>query len=153
MSVFQMELNDYPHFFLTEDGRLCSTGQHCPWFLRVLYDALLRLDPSLAASRHRHQYDGTHHPHLPVRGLQYLFNLQHHTAKAGMQQRMHLTAYEDHATATSRELERLRHENAVLCSSALPLSELDRELQVAYHHLRVAKHGLKLHASAARHHS
>jgi hypothetical protein len=21
-----MELNDYPHFFLTEDGRLCSMG-------------------------------------------------------------------------------------------------------------------------------
>jgi hypothetical protein len=47
----------------------------------------------------------------------------------------HGKAYEDHATATSRELERLRHENAVLRSSALPLSEQDRELQVAYHHL------------------
>jgi hypothetical protein len=43
MSVFQMELNDFPHFFLTKDGRLCSTGQHCPRFPRVLYDALLRL--------------------------------------------------------------------------------------------------------------
>jgi hypothetical protein len=21
-----MELNDYPHFYLTKDGRLCSTG-------------------------------------------------------------------------------------------------------------------------------
>jgi hypothetical protein len=40
----------------------------------------------------------------------------------------HGKAYEDHATATSRELERLRHENAVLRSSALPLSEQDREL-------------------------
>jgi hypothetical protein len=38
-----MELNYYPHFFIVEDGRLCSTGQHCPGFLRVLYDALLRL--------------------------------------------------------------------------------------------------------------
>jgi hypothetical protein len=38
-----MKLNDYPHFDLTEDGRLCSTGQHCPGFLRVLYDALIRL--------------------------------------------------------------------------------------------------------------
>jgi hypothetical protein len=38
-----MNLDDYPHFFLTEDGRLCSTGQHRPGFLRVLYDALLRL--------------------------------------------------------------------------------------------------------------
>jgi hypothetical protein len=44
MSAFQMELNDYPNFDLTEDGRLCSTGQHCPGFLRVLYDALIHLD-------------------------------------------------------------------------------------------------------------
>jgi hypothetical protein len=43
MSVFQMELNDYPHFDLTEDGRLCSMDQHCPGFPRVLYDALIRL--------------------------------------------------------------------------------------------------------------
>jgi hypothetical protein len=43
MSAFQMELNNYPHFHLAEDGRLCSTGQHCLGFLRVLYDALIRL--------------------------------------------------------------------------------------------------------------
>jgi hypothetical protein len=43
MSAFQMELNDYPHFYLTEDGRLCSTGQHCPGFLRVIYDTLIHL--------------------------------------------------------------------------------------------------------------
>jgi hypothetical protein len=43
MSTFQMELNDYPHFYLTEDGSLCSTGQHCPRFLRVLYDTLIHL--------------------------------------------------------------------------------------------------------------
>jgi hypothetical protein len=43
MSAFQMELNDYPHFNLAEDGTLCSMGQHCPGFLRVLYDALIRL--------------------------------------------------------------------------------------------------------------
>jgi hypothetical protein len=43
MSAFQMELNDYPHFDLAEDGRLCSMGQHCPGFRRVLYDALIRL--------------------------------------------------------------------------------------------------------------
>jgi hypothetical protein len=59
-----------------------------------------------------------------------------------MQQRMHLTAYEEHATATSSELERLRHENVVLRSSALPPLEQDRELQVAYHHHSLAKHGL-----------
>jgi hypothetical protein len=43
MSAFQMELNDYPHFDLAEDGRLCSMGQHCPRFPRVLYDALICL--------------------------------------------------------------------------------------------------------------
>jgi hypothetical protein len=43
MSIFQMEWNDYPHFYITEDGRLCLIGQHCPGFLRVLYDALIRL--------------------------------------------------------------------------------------------------------------
>jgi hypothetical protein len=36
-----MELNHYPHFNLAEDGRLCSTGQHCLGFPRVLYDALI----------------------------------------------------------------------------------------------------------------
>jgi hypothetical protein len=43
LSVFQMELNDYPHFYPVDDGRLCSTCQHCPGFPRMLYDALIRL--------------------------------------------------------------------------------------------------------------
>jgi hypothetical protein len=43
MFAFQMELNDYPHFNFAEDGTLCSTGQHCPRFLRVLYNTLIRL--------------------------------------------------------------------------------------------------------------
>jgi hypothetical protein len=38
-----MELNDYPHFDLAKDGTLCFMGQHCPGFLRVLYDALIHL--------------------------------------------------------------------------------------------------------------
>jgi hypothetical protein len=38
-----MEQNDYPHFNLVDDGRLCSTGQYCPGFPRVLYDALIHL--------------------------------------------------------------------------------------------------------------
>jgi hypothetical protein len=38
-----MELNDYPHFDLTEDGILRSTGQHCLGFPRMLYDALICL--------------------------------------------------------------------------------------------------------------
>jgi hypothetical protein len=43
MSAFQLELNNYPHFYPTADGRLCSMGLHCPEFLRVLYDVLIRL--------------------------------------------------------------------------------------------------------------
>jgi hypothetical protein len=43
ISVFQTDLDDYPHFFLTKDGRLCFMGQHCLGFPRVLFDALLRL--------------------------------------------------------------------------------------------------------------
>jgi hypothetical protein len=57
-----------------------------------------------------------------------------------VQQRMLLTAYEDRATATSSEFERLRNENAVLHSSALSPSEQDRELQVAYCCLSEAEH-------------
>jgi hypothetical protein len=50
-------------------------------------------------------------------------------------------AYEESATATAREIERLRHENAILCSVAWPPSELDRELQEVYRHLSDAEHG------------
>jgi hypothetical protein len=77
-------------------------------------------------------------PHFHVgmtsldRYAQYLFNLKHNTARTVMQLCMHLTAYEEHTAATSRELERLRHDNVVLCSSAHPPSEQDCELQVAY---------------------
>jgi hypothetical protein len=53
MSVFQMELNDYPHFDLAEDGRLCCMGQHCLGFLRVLYNALIRLGYDGDASMYR----------------------------------------------------------------------------------------------------
>jgi hypothetical protein len=86
-------------------------------------------------------------PHFHVemtslaRYAQYLFSLQHNTAKTGMQQRMRLIAYEEHTTTTSHELERLRHENAILRSSARPPSEQDHELQVAYHQLSDAEHG------------
>jgi hypothetical protein len=38
-----MELNDYPHFDFAEDGRLCSMGQHCSGFPRVLYDTVVHL--------------------------------------------------------------------------------------------------------------
>jgi hypothetical protein len=63
-----------------------------------------------------------------ARYVQYLFNLQHNTARTGMKQRTRLTAYKESATTTTREIERLRHENAILCSGARPPSEQDCEL-------------------------
>jgi hypothetical protein len=38
-----MNIDNYPHVTITEDGSLCSMGQHRPGFPRVLYDALLQL--------------------------------------------------------------------------------------------------------------
>jgi hypothetical protein len=58
-----------------------------------------------------------------------------------MQQRMQLPAHEEQATAASRELERLRQENAVLRSGTHPPSDLDRGLKVVYHRLSEAEHG------------
>ena len=227
MSAFQIELNDYPHFYLVEDGRLCSTGQHCPGFPRMLYDVLLRLgyhgDVPIYRCRLSRIHDldrcevsltipfGPAQPWsgsvigsepdtgvemmahialtslcedrlaataalptalLPIRNqensvwqqrleavsdlegphfhagmtslaryAQYLFNLQHNTARTGTQQRMRLTAYEEHTTATSHELERLRHENAVLRSGARLPSQQDHELQAVYRRLSEAEHG------------
>jgi hypothetical protein len=40
---FQMNMNNYPHVTIAEDGSLCSTGQHRPGFPPVLYDALRQL--------------------------------------------------------------------------------------------------------------
>jgi hypothetical protein len=222
-----MELNDYPHFDLTEDGRLCSMGQHCPWFPRVLYDALVRLGYDGDALVYRCQLSTAHgmdqcevsvmipfdpmepwlgsiissepdtgvelmahialtslcEDHLaptaalpitllPIRNqenpvwqqcltamsnlkgphfhagmtsldkyAQYLLNLQHNTARTGMQQRMRLMAYKESATATSCEIEGLRHENAILRSGARAPLEQDRELQEVYHRLGNVEHG------------
>jgi hypothetical protein len=58
-----------------------------------------------------------------------------------MQQRTRLTTYKESATAATREMERLRHENAILCSGARPPSEQDHELQEVYRHLSNAEHG------------
>jgi hypothetical protein len=58
-----------------------------------------------------------------------------------MQQGMHLTAYEEHTTATSHKLDRLRHENAILRSGAPPPSVQDSKLQVTYRRLSEAEHG------------
>jgi hypothetical protein len=60
MSAFQMELNDYTHFDLAEDGRLCSTGQHCLGFPRVLYDALVCLGYNGDATVYRCRLSTTH---------------------------------------------------------------------------------------------
>jgi hypothetical protein len=73
--------------------------------------------------------------------VQYLFNLQHNTTKTGMQQRMCLATYKESATAATREIERLRHENAILRSGAHPPSEQDHELQEVYRCLSNAEHG------------
>jgi hypothetical protein len=220
----QMNMDDYPHFFLAEDGKLCSTDQHCPGFPRVLYDATLHLgyngdapiyrcrlsmapgldvcevsimipfDPmepwlgSIIGSKPNTVVEMMAHvavaslcesrlaatatlpiallpiwnlenpvwqqcleamsdlegPHFNVgmaalaKYAQYLFNLQHNIARTGMQQHMHLTAYEEHAIINSRVLERLRHENAIFCSGTLPPSDQDRELKVGYSE---AEHG------------
>jgi predicted RNase H-like nuclease (RuvC/YqgF family) len=97
-----------------------------------------------AASRGHVQPQG---PSLPRRVTtlasyaQYMFNLQHNTARTGMQQRMHLTAYKESATAATSEIERLRHENAILHSGARPLSEQDHELQEVYRRLSNTEHG------------
>jgi hypothetical protein len=55
-----MELNDYPHFDLAEDGTLCSTGQHCLSFPRVLYDTLIHLGYDGDAPVYRCQLSTTH---------------------------------------------------------------------------------------------
>jgi hypothetical protein len=58
-----------------------------------------------------------------------------------MQQRTRLTVYKESATTVAHDIERLRHENAILRSGARPPSEQDRELQEVYHHLSNAEHG------------
>jgi hypothetical protein len=58
-----------------------------------------------------------------------------------MQPHTHLTAYKESATAATHKIERLRYENAILRSSARPLSEQDHELQEVYRHLSNAEHG------------
>jgi hypothetical protein len=77
---------------------------------------------------------------LLAKYVQYLLNLRHSTARTARQQRMCLMAYEESATTTAREIERLRYDNAILRSGARPPLELDRELQEVYHHLSDAEH-------------
>jgi hypothetical protein len=60
MYAFQLELNNYPHFYLAKDGRLCSMGHHCPGFPRVLYDTLIRLGYDRDALVYRCQLSRVH---------------------------------------------------------------------------------------------
>jgi FtsZ-binding cell division protein ZapB len=52
-----------------------------------------------------------------------------------------LMAYKESATAATRDIERLKHENAILRNGARPLLEQDHELQEVYRHLSNAEHG------------
>jgi hypothetical protein len=52
-----------------------------------------------------------------------------------MQQCTRLTVYKESAAAATRKIERLRHENAILCSGACPPSEQDHELLEVYRRL------------------
>jgi hypothetical protein len=72
----------------------------------------------------------------------YLFNLQHNTGRTVIKQRACLNAYEEQVTFMSCEMEMLRYENAILRRRTLQSSDKDLELQVAYHHLSEAEHGL-----------
>jgi hypothetical protein len=58
-----------------------------------------------------------------------------------MQQCTRLTTSKESATAATHEIERLRHENAILYSNAHPPSEQDHELQEVYRRLSNAEHG------------
>jgi hypothetical protein len=73
--------------------------------------------------------------------VQYLFNLQHNTARTARQQRTRLTAYEENATTVVQEIERLRHDNDILRSDTRPPSEMDHELQEVYRRLSDVEHG------------
>jgi hypothetical protein len=38
--MFQMNMSDYPHVTIAEDGRVCSMGQYRSGFPQVLYNTL-----------------------------------------------------------------------------------------------------------------
>jgi hypothetical protein len=54
---------------------------------------------------------------------------------------MRLMSYKESATAATGEIERLRHDNAILRSSVCPPSEQDQELKEVYRRLGNAEHG------------
>jgi hypothetical protein len=214
-----MNMDNYPQVTITEDGSLCSMGQHRSGFPRMLYDTLLHLghngdvtvyhghmstahgqdrcevsvmilpspmepwgatvigvelDKTVEQAAHValtalcesslndtttmpitlfliHKYEDPMwkqrlqamtdpegpHFHASMAGMteytQNMFNFQQNTVKTIVQQRMRLTLLEQH-------VERLRHENAILCSGTLPPLDQDRELQVTYRYLSEAEH-------------
>jgi predicted amidophosphoribosyltransferase len=54
---------------------------------------------------------------------------------------MLLIAYDECTTATSTEMDKRSHENAILHASALSPLEQDRQLYVTYHHRSEAERG------------
>jgi hypothetical protein len=77
-----------------------------------------------------------------ARYAQYLFNIRHNTYHVIIEQSAHLNAYEKLAAHTSRELERMGHENHILCQGTFGIMVKDLELQVAYRRSSEAEHGL-----------
>jgi hypothetical protein len=57
---FHLDMSNYPHVKIAEDGRLCSMGQHRPGFPRVLYDALIHLGYNKDISVYRARMSMTH---------------------------------------------------------------------------------------------
>jgi hypothetical protein len=57
---FQMNMDNYPHVTIIEDGSLCSMGQHRPELPRVLYDALSQLGYNGGAHVYRDRMSMAH---------------------------------------------------------------------------------------------
>jgi hypothetical protein len=62
-----------------------------------------------------------------------------------VQQRTYLTAYKESAPIATCEIERLRHENAILCNGARPPSEQDHAymlLDITREEVDIRTHGI-----------
>jgi hypothetical protein len=58
-----MNIDNYPHVTIAEDGSLCSTSQHRPEFPRMLYDALLHLGHNEDVPVYRGRMSKAHDQH------------------------------------------------------------------------------------------
>jgi hypothetical protein len=97
-----MVLNDYPYFDLAEDGTLCSMGQHCRGFPRVLYDALIRIGYDVDASVYRCRQSTTHG--MGQRKVSVMIPIIGNELNTGVELMAHITLTslcEDHLTATA----------------------------------------------------